>query len=304
MSEIALDDVEPGRRRRELALLHRKLGQLILQRLGRVDDRRLRAGLNRDELGAHVDALLQRRNQIHLRRDRLPQHVALGGLLRMLRLERSESRVELTEIGRQHPRFALPQRGWDVVWPVDRGDRRKCVRLRSCERRPATPRLGAGRGVIVSGGRDVGLGGRAVEFDEDVAGLHPVAVGDMDGCDLAGLRQLDDLDAARRLELALAVAGMMSIRPKQAQTSATTTMLQMIQRKAMWTGDAGVSRISRAGARNSRSDTASDRPRQKSKRTRSGRRFRGRGRGPARNGDADNLGQDASSIGRVCKSQR
>ncbi len=74
---IARDDVEPGRRRGELSLLHGELGLLILQGFGRVDDGGFGARLGLDQLGAHVDALLQRRDQILLRRDGLRQHVAL-----------------------------------------------------------------------------------------------------------------------------------------------------------------------------------------------------------------------------------
>ena len=49
----------------------------------------------------------------------------------------------------------------------------------------------------------VGLGGRAVEFDKDVARRDGAAVGRPDGRDPAGLDRLDHLDPAGRLELAL-----------------------------------------------------------------------------------------------------
>ena len=84
---IAGDDLEPGGEGGQILLLLRLLGDLILQRLGGVDDRGLRARLHFDELGAHVDALLQGRDEVLLRRDGLLQFVAFGGLLRPLGVE-------------------------------------------------------------------------------------------------------------------------------------------------------------------------------------------------------------------------
>ncbi len=49
---------------------------LILQRLGGVDHRSLRARFHVDELGAHVDALLQGRNEVFLRCDDLAQFLS------------------------------------------------------------------------------------------------------------------------------------------------------------------------------------------------------------------------------------
>ena len=84
---IAGDDLEPRGEGSQILLLLRLLGDLILQGFGGVDDRGLRARLHFDELRAHVDALLQGRDEVLLRRDRLPQFVAFGGLLRSLGVE-------------------------------------------------------------------------------------------------------------------------------------------------------------------------------------------------------------------------
>ena len=56
-----------------------------------------------DQLGAHVDPLLQRRHQVLLGRDRPQEHVPFGGLLRPLGVERGERRRELPEVGRRAP---------------------------------------------------------------------------------------------------------------------------------------------------------------------------------------------------------
>ena len=60
---------------------------LILQGFGGVDDSGPRARLHFDELRAHGDALLQGRDEVLLRLDRLPQFFAFGGLLRALGIE-------------------------------------------------------------------------------------------------------------------------------------------------------------------------------------------------------------------------
>ena len=104
---IAGDDLEPGGQRSEILLLLRLLGDLILQCFGGVDDGGLCARLLFDELGAHVDALLQGRDEVLLRRDGLLELVLFGDLLRPLGLERGDVRGQLSEIGGENTRFAL-----------------------------------------------------------------------------------------------------------------------------------------------------------------------------------------------------
>ena len=59
-----------------------------------------------------------------------------------------------------------------VVRPVDLRRWLECSRPRGRQRRLAAERLGAGGGEFSAGGPDVGLGGRGIEFDEDIARLH------------------------------------------------------------------------------------------------------------------------------------
>ena len=68
---IAGDDVEPRRQRGELPFLHPELSELVLQRLGGVDDGGFGAGLRFDQAGAHVNALLKRRHKLLLARNGL-----------------------------------------------------------------------------------------------------------------------------------------------------------------------------------------------------------------------------------------
>ena len=84
---IAGDDLEARGKGSQILLLLRLLRDLILQGFGGVDDRGPRARLHFDELRAHGDALLQGRDEVLLRLDRLPQLVAFGGLLRALGVE-------------------------------------------------------------------------------------------------------------------------------------------------------------------------------------------------------------------------
>ena len=140
----------PAVERGQILLLLRLLGDLILQRLGGVDDRGLRARLHFDELGAHVDALLQGRDEVLLRRDRLPQFVGFGGLLRALGVERGDIRRQLSEIGGENTGFALAQRRRDCVRPGDRRDGIEAMRPRARKRglapqdfRPRRRELGA-----------------------------------------------------------------------------------------------------------------------------------------------------------------
>ena len=197
------DDVEPGRKRRELAQLHRELRLLVLQRLGGVDDGGPGPGLRYDELGAHVDALLKGRDKPLLRRDRLHQHVALSRSLRPLCVERRKGGSELAEVGCENPIFPLAQRRGHVVRPVDRRDGRERPLPRRRERRLPAKRFGASGRQLVPRRPDVCLGRGPVEFDNNVARLHRGVVACVDRRDPAGLERLDDLDVSRRLELAL-----------------------------------------------------------------------------------------------------
>ena len=184
---IAGDDVEAGRQGRELAQLHCELRLLVLQRLGGVDDGGLGAGLQFNEPGAHVDALLKRRDKSFLRRDGLQQHVALRGLLRALRVERGEGGAELAEVGRKNLILALAQGQGNVVRPADRRNGGERPRPRRRQRRLPAERLGASGSQFVLRRPDVGLGRRPVEFDDNVARLHRGVVACIDGGDPAGL---------------------------------------------------------------------------------------------------------------------
>ena len=75
--------------------------------------------------------------------------------------------------------------------------------LRGGERCASTQAFGLGGFQVGAGRPHVGLGGRTVELDQNVARLHQRAVGGVDGGDPAGLDRLDHLDPAGRLELAL-----------------------------------------------------------------------------------------------------
>ena len=200
---VARDDVEPGRSRGELAFLHGELGLLVLQGLGRVDDGGLGARLRLDELRAHVDALLQRRDQVLLGRDGSLQRVALGRLLRLLGVERGDRRCELPQFRRQHALLAGAQALFDVGGPGDRRKRRQGPGARGGHRRMTAQAFGLGRGAAGARRPRVGLGGRGVELDEDVARLDRAVVPDVDRDHAAGLDGLDHLDASVRLELAL-----------------------------------------------------------------------------------------------------
>ena len=158
---------------------------------------------NSSEFRAHIDALLQCRDEILLGRDRLQKHLALGGLLRSLRLERGDGRRELPEVGGEHPILTLAQRPRDVGRPVDRRERGEGVRLRGRERNPPPQRLDAGGGERVFRRDEVGLGGGAIEFDENVAFLDQTAVGRPNGRNLSRIERLDHLDTASRLKLTL-----------------------------------------------------------------------------------------------------
>ena len=184
---IAGDDVEAGRQGSELAQLHCELRLLVFQRLGGVDDGGLGAGLQFNEPGAHVDALLKRRDKSFLCRDGLQQHVALRGLLRALRVERGEGGAELAEVGRKNLILALPQGQGNVVRPADRRNGGERPRPRRRQRRLPAERLGASGSQFVLRGPDVGLGRRPVEFDDNVACLHRGVVACIDGGDPAGL---------------------------------------------------------------------------------------------------------------------
>ena len=94
----------------------------------------LRARLLFDELRAHVDALLQGRDEILLRRDGLAQFVAFGGLLRPLGVERGDVRRQLSEIGGENLVLALAQRRRCVVRPIDRRNGIEAMRPRAHER--------------------------------------------------------------------------------------------------------------------------------------------------------------------------
>ncbi len=104
---VAGDDFESGGERSEFLLLLRLLGDLVLQRFGRVDDRGLGPGLLFDQLRAHVDALLEGGDQVLLGRDGLAELVPLGGLLRPLGGERGLGRGQLPEIGGENLLLAL-----------------------------------------------------------------------------------------------------------------------------------------------------------------------------------------------------
>ncbi len=200
---IASDDVEPRRQRGELSLLHPELGELVLQRLGGVDHGGLGAGLRFDQAGAHVDALLKRRHKLLLACNGLLEHVAFGRLLRPLRVERGERGAKLAYVGRENPIFALAQGEADVGGPFDRrrGRQRPCPR--GSQRRLTAQGFDASRGEFRSRCLNIGLGGRPVEFDKNVARLHRAVVRDANARDPASLDRLDDLDPAGRLELAL-----------------------------------------------------------------------------------------------------
>ena len=159
--------------------------------------------LELDQRLAHVDSLLQRRHQILLRFDRLSEFVPLGLLLRALRFERREIRLELPEVGGEHALLAFAQRRGNVVPPDDRRNGVEPACLRGDDRYRAPRRLGASRGEAGERLLFIGLGGRAIELDEHFSGGDARAVDDMDRRDLAGLEGLDHFDAARRLELAL-----------------------------------------------------------------------------------------------------
>ncbi len=104
---VAGDDFEAGGERGEILLLLRLLGDLILERFGRVDDRGPGPRLLFDQLRAHVDALLESRDEVLLGRDGLAQLVPLGGLLRPLGGERGLGRRQLPEIGGENLLLAL-----------------------------------------------------------------------------------------------------------------------------------------------------------------------------------------------------
>ena len=116
---IAGDDIERGGRGGQILLLFRLLGDLILQRLGGVDDGGLGAGFHFDELGAHVDALLERRDEVLLGRDGFLQFVAFGRLLRPLRVVRGDGRRQLPEICGEHAVLPLAQRRRGSFRPVN-----------------------------------------------------------------------------------------------------------------------------------------------------------------------------------------
>ena len=174
-----------------------------MQRFGGVDDGGLGARLLLEELGAHVDPGLKRGDEPLLRRDGLLQHVAFGGLLRALGVERGLGRGELAEVGRKDAVLAIAQGLGDVVRPIDGRRGSEGGRLRGGELRPAAQRLGPGGGKVLPRGLDVGLGLRPIEFDENVARLDQAVVGDVNGRDPARLDRLDHLDSAGRLEFAL-----------------------------------------------------------------------------------------------------
>ncbi len=180
-----------------------KLGLLILQGFGRVDDSGLRARLRRDQLGAHVDPLLQRRNQVLLGRDGSLQHVALGGLLRLLGVERSNRRGKLAEVRRQHALLAREQTGVHIGGPRDGWGRGERAGVGSRERCTAAQAFGLGGFQVGAGRPHVGLSGRPIELHENIARLHERAVGGVDGDHPAGLDRLDHFHPAGRLKLAL-----------------------------------------------------------------------------------------------------
>ena len=128
---IAGYDLEPGGRGDQILLLLRLLGDLILQGLGGVDDRGFRARFLFDELGAHVDALLQGRDEVFLRRDGLAQFVGFGSFLSPFGVERGDGRGQLPEIGGENTGFALAQRRRCVVRPIDRRGGIEAMRLRA-----------------------------------------------------------------------------------------------------------------------------------------------------------------------------
>ncbi len=200
---VARDDVEAGGGRGELALLEGELGLLVLQGLGRVDHRGFRARLRREELRAHVDALLQRRNQPLLVGDGRLEHVALGRLLRFLRPERGDRRRELAEVGGEHALFAGAKLGRDVAGPGDGGRRREVAGAPRRERLAAAHALGLRGGEIGSRLVHVGVRRRGVELDEHVSRPDLAVVDDMNGGDPPGLHRLDHLHPSGRLELAL-----------------------------------------------------------------------------------------------------
>ena len=200
---IASDDVEPRRQRGELPFLHSELSELVLQRLGGVDDGGLGAGLGFDQAGAHVDALLESRHKFLLACNGLLEHVAFGGLLRPLRVERRQRRAELAEVGRENPVFALAQGKADVGGPFDRRRGRQRPRARGSQRCLTTQGFHASRGEFRARCLNIGLGARPVEFDKNVARLHRAVVGDANARNPARLDRLDDLDPAGRLELTL-----------------------------------------------------------------------------------------------------
>ena len=195
--------LEAGGQRGELLLLHGELGLLILQRLGGVDDRSLRARLHLDELLAHVDALLQRRDQRLLRADRRRQLVALRRLLLALRLERGEIGGELAEIGVEHLVLAGAERVGNIGRPGDCGDRIRGSGLGRRQLRLPPQRLGARRAIFRLRGLRLRFLRRPVEFDQRFAGRHHAVVRHMDRRHPSGLDRLDDLDAPGRLKLAL-----------------------------------------------------------------------------------------------------
>ena len=77
------------------------------------------------------------------------------------------------------------------------------MRLRRNERGLAAHDFRPRRGKFGARPLHIGLGRRAVEFDQHVARLHKRAIGDPNVFDPAGLQRLDDLHPTGRLELAL-----------------------------------------------------------------------------------------------------
>ena len=192
-----------GGRGDQILLLLRLLGDLILQRLGGVDDRSLGARFHIDELGTHVDAVLQGRDEVFLRCDDLAQFRAFGGFLPPLGVERGDARGQLSEIGCENTGFALAQRGRHAVRPLDSRGGVQAMRLSAQERGFAPQDFRSCRREFRTGAFRVRQGGRAVELDQHVARLHKRAVADANVLDPAGFQWLDDLDLSHRLKLAL-----------------------------------------------------------------------------------------------------
>ena len=125
----------------ELALLLRQGRLLILQRLGRIDEIRLRPGIHVDELRAHRDALLQGCDELLLRCDHRDEALSLGLLLIELRREAGDLGVELREVGGVDTLLAPADAVWDLVGPDDVELGRDRLHLRCLDRGLAPQRL-------------------------------------------------------------------------------------------------------------------------------------------------------------------